>query len=118
MENGGTTLGVFHNRRIAEHPDFDTHLSGWTIPDWDYLLQLAARCYELAPLGYLGVDIVLDANLGPLVLELNARPGLSIQIANGEGLKHRLNAIDTTTPLPLSAQERVQLAKTLSSHVH
>ena len=54
MENGGTTLGVFHNRRIAEHPDFDTHLSGWTIPDWDYLLQLAARCYELAPLGYLG----------------------------------------------------------------
>jgi len=117
MENGSTTLGVFHNRRIAEHPDFDTQLSGWTIPDWEYLLQLAARCYELAPLGYLGVDIVLDANLGPLVLELNARPGLSIQIANGEGLKHRLDSIDAAAPLPGTAHERVQLAKTLISHV-
>lgn len=118
MENGSTTLGVFHNRRIIEHPDFDTQLSGWTIPGWDHLLQLAARCYELAPLGYLGVDIVLDANLGPLVLELNARPGLSIQIANGEGLKSRLDTIDAAVPLPATAQERVQLAKSLVRHAH
>jgi alpha-L-glutamate ligase-like protein len=116
MENGSTTLGVFHNRRVSEHPDFDTQLSGWTIPGWEYLLLLAARCYELAPLGYLGVDIVLDANLGPLVLELNARPGLSIQIANGEGLKHRLDTIDAAAPLPGTAEERVQLAKTLIRH--
>lgn len=114
MENGDTTLGVFHNSRITEHPDFDTQLSGWTIPGWDNLLQLAARCYELAPLGYLGVDMVLDANLGPLVLELNARPGLSIQIANGEGLKYRLDAIDAATPLPETAEERVRMAKTLN----
>ena len=118
MENGSTTLGVFHNRRILEHPDYDTQLSGWTIPDWEYLLLLAARCYQLAPLGYLGVDIVLDANLGPLVLELNARPGLSIQIANGEGLKHRLDAIDAAVPLPTIAEERVQLAKNLITHAH
>ena len=116
MDNGCTTLGVFHNRRIHEHPDYDTRLSGWVIPGWDHLLLLSARCYELAPLGYLGVDMVLDANLGPLVLELNARPGLSIQIANGEGLKHRLKAIDAAVQLPEKAEDRVELAKTLIRH--
>jgi len=45
-------------------------------------------------MGYLGVDIVLDAQAGPLMLELNARPGLNIQIANQEGLLHRLRLIE------------------------
>ena len=116
METGCTTLGVFRNRRIHEHPDYDTQLSGWTIPGWDNLLLLSARCYELAPLGYLGVDMVLDANLGPLVLELNARPGLSIQIANGVGLRQRLDAVDEAAPLPVKAEERVALAKSLIRH--
>ena len=35
---------------------------------------------------YLGVDIVLARDRGPLVLEINARPGLSIQLANRYGL--------------------------------
>ena len=117
IETGHTTLGVLRNRRIHEHPDFDTQLSGWAIPDWENLLLLSARCYELAPLGYLGVDIVLDADLGPLVLELNARPGLSIQIANGKGLGHRLDAIDAFDPLPENAAQRVELTKTLIKNV-
>ncbi len=117
IQTGSTTLGVYRNRRIREHPDFDTQLSGWTIPGWENLILLSARCYELAPLGYLGVDIVLDANLGPLVLELNARPGLSIQIANGHGLAHRLDAIDAAVPLPVSAEERIALTKNLISNV-
>ena len=48
------------------------------------------RCYEAVGLGYLGVDIVLDRDLGPLILELNARPGLNIQLANRKGLRHPL----------------------------
>lgn len=113
IRTGLTTKGVCHNRRVLEHPDYDTHLAGWQIPGWDNLLLLAARCYELAPLGYLGVDLVLDANLGPLVLELNARPGLSIQIANGKGLSHGLRAIDAKAPIPATAEERVALAMSL-----
>lgn len=116
METGKTTLGVFHNRHIREHPDYDTELSGWTIPGWQDLLLLSARSYDFAPLGYLGVDMVLDADLGPLVLELNARPGLSIQIANGTGLRQRLDAIDRAIPLPGQAEERVELAKDLLRH--
>ncbi|MBQ3034493.1 MAG: alpha-L-glutamate ligase-like protein, partial [Alphaproteobacteria bacterium] len=57
-------------------------------------------------LGYLGADIVMDKNNGPMVLELNARPGLAIQIANQKGLSHILDEIDTY-PQNLSPQERV-----------
>lgn len=111
MLTGKTTLAVCQNRRIAEHPDFGTALAGLTIPGWDYLLSLAARCQELAPLGYLGVDLVLDAQLGPLVLELNARPGLAIQIANGRGLRGTLDAIDAAAPLPEDAAGRIALVR-------
>jgi hypothetical protein len=37
---------------------------------------------------------VIDAHLGPVVLELNARPGLAIQVANRAGLLPRLTAVD------------------------
>jgi len=42
----------------------------------------------------LNTDIVLDKNLGPLILELNARPGLAIQIANKTGAVKRFDKID------------------------
>ncbi len=58
------------------------------------MLLLSASCYEVTHLGYLGVDIVLDKNLGPLILELNARPGLAIQIANQTGALTRFDKID------------------------
>jgi len=115
LATGLTTLSVCDNQRIIEHPDFGHLLAGLQIPGWEDLLLLATRCYELAPLGYLGVDIVLDANLGPLILEMNARPGLSIQIANGLGLQPRLDAIDVyyeQSGISTGAVERAQLART------
>ena len=107
MLSGATTLAVCQNRHIVEHPDFGTALGGLVIPGWPQLLLLAARCQDLAPLGYLGVDMVLDAELGPLILELNARPGLGIQIANGRGLRGTLDYIDAVAPLPGEASARV-----------
>ena len=111
MLTGATTLAVCQNRHIAEHPDSGVALGGLMIPGWSELLLLAARCQELAPLGYLGVDIVLDAELGPLILELNARPGLGIQIANGRGLRGTLDFIDAVAPLPSDALERVAVMR-------
>ncbi|MBK6657398.1 MAG: alpha-L-glutamate ligase-like protein [Proteobacteria bacterium] len=111
MLTGATTLAVCKNRRIVEHPDFGTPLGGLEIPGWPALLLLAARCHELAPLGYLGVDMVLDAELGPLILELNARPGLGIQIANGRGLRGVLNHIDAAAPLPTAPEARVAVMR-------
>ncbi len=115
MRNGTTTYAVRYDRRINEHPDFGSPLADRVIPGWDELLLLAARCQDLAPLGYLGVDVVLDQELGPLVLELNARPGLAIQIANGNGLGKVLGAIDALGPIPKDAAERVQLTAAVAA---
>jgi alpha-L-glutamate ligase-like protein len=90
---GVTTFGVLGNNRVTEHPDTGAPVAGLAIPRWEYLLTLAARSYELTGLGYIGVDIVLDRQFGPLILELNARPGLSIQICNRAGLRRRLAAV-------------------------
>lgn len=92
---GRALRGVQYDRPVEVHPDTDARLSDIAVPRWAELIHLAARCYEITELGYLGVDVVLDRNLGPLVLELNARPGLAIQVANGMGLKTRIDRIDT-----------------------
>lgn len=95
LATGRTLFGVVQNEATDEHPDTGAPISGILVPQWPTLLELAARCYELTGLGYMGVDLVLDRNLGPLILELNARPGLSIQIANRCGLGLRLERIES-----------------------
>jgi alpha-L-glutamate ligase-like protein len=114
MRDGTTTLAVCRDRRIVEHPDFGTPLGGLAIPHWEQLLLLSAQCQILAPLGYLGVDMVLDADLGPLVLELNARPGLAIQIANGRGLRGTLDAIDKADLANLDPAARAALIRSIA----
>lgn len=95
LKTGETTHAVLKNQSVALHPDTGYPIAGLTIPNWDSILTLSARCYELSGLGYIGVDIVLDHHLGPLMLELNARPGLSIQTANQAGLLPRLHRIES-----------------------
>ena len=99
ITTGSTRLGVCQNDITDHHPDTLQPISHVQIPYWHHILQIAAACYELTGMGYLGVDIVIDAHEGPLMLELNARPGLSIQIANQEGLLGRLRAIEARAAL-------------------
>lgn len=94
LHDGKTLNGVLGNDIVFEHPDTDEPIGGLTIPLWQECLTLAARCHELTGLGYLGADIVLDRFNGPLILEINARPGLNIQIANRAGLRARLSLVD------------------------
>lgn len=94
LGNGVTLGGVFHNDAIDYHPDTLNSIVNLQIPYWDKILEISAKTYELTGLGYLGVDIVLDEAHGPLMLELNARPGLNIQIANREGILSRCQAIE------------------------
>ncbi|MBI4550114.1 MAG: alpha-L-glutamate ligase-like protein [Candidatus Omnitrophica bacterium] len=95
----GTTLGgVHHNRLIDRHPDTQVPIAGIKIPFWNDILETAARAFEVFQLGYIGIDFVIDHILGPLILELNARPGLNIQLANHEGLLPRLRAIESLGP--------------------
>src|SRR5690606_7552619 len=79
IATGRTLRAVMDDRLIDSHPDSGLEVCGFEVPEWHDLLELAAACQTAVGLGYLGADIVLDAHHGPLVLELNARPGLSIQ---------------------------------------
>lgn len=91
---GGAVRAVQHGSDITHHPDTGQSLSDLMVPQWAQMLQLACACYDMTGLGYLGVDIVLDKYKGPLLLELNARPGLAIQVANNAGLLPRLMAVE------------------------
>jgi D-alanine-D-alanine ligase-like ATP-grasp enzyme len=77
------------------------------MPHWQTMLSIAAHCYEITGLGYLGVDLVLDAELGPLILEMNARPGLNIQIANDAGLLPRLAYLEKLDLQSMGAEQRI-----------
>lgn len=104
---GRALRAIQHGLPIEKHPDTGKVLSGLAIPDWHDCLRLASRCYDVTGLGYLGADIVLDVNRGPLILELNARPGLAIQVANGYGLQPRVDLIDTVAGSQRSVEDRV-----------
>lgn len=91
IANGRALSAVQHGHPIEHHPDTHKLLSQLCVPQWQELVTLAARSYEVTGLGYIGADIVLDKKRGPLLLELNARPGLAIQIANGKGLAPRID---------------------------
>lgn len=68
-------------------------LRGIQIPQWKEILNMSIRCQEATGLGYLGADIALDRDKGPVVLELNARAGLAVQIANMSGMKSRMERV-------------------------
>lgn len=107
IKSGKAIAAVQHNQPIDFHPDTKADLMTLKVPKWKTHLLIASKGYDMTGLGYLGADIVMDKEKGPMVLELNARPGLSIQIANQKGLAHILDQIDTY-PQNLSAKERVE----------
>ena len=118
IASGKTLTAVLNNKIVNEHPDTGNDVTNVEVPNWDKLLYLAASCYELTGLGYQGVDIVLDRDLGPLILEINARPGLNIQIANHAGLLPRLNRVKAVQGLLTSINDRVRFAKQSFSVLH
>jgi alpha-L-glutamate ligase-like protein len=95
LETGVTTHAVHYGFPITIHPDTKNSLIGVRLPEWNKILDIAVTCYEMTELGYLGVDIMIDDVKGPLMIEVNARPGLAIQMANGLGLMRRLESITT-----------------------
>ena len=98
---------IQNNRYIENHPETGHPLRDRQIPHWQTILEMATKLGDKTEFGYLGVDIVLDQEKGPLLLEINARPGISIQIANQAGLLPRLDAIDSTSPKLSGVQEKI-----------
>ncbi len=98
ISTGKTTTAVIKNKIFGETnikylPYTKIPLKGIQIPYWDEILSIAIQASEAINLGYAGIDIAIDKEFGPVVLEVNARPGLSIQNANLATLRNRLEII-------------------------
>lgn len=85
LAGGHATRAVHRSGIITRHPDTGATLD-IEIPEWLQVRSAAERCGPAVGLGYCGVDVVVDAERGPLVVEVNARPGLEIQNVTGRGL--------------------------------
>jgi len=93
MATGLTTNAIFHNQIIDYLPGTRFLLRGIKIPEWTKILEISARAADALGIKFLGVDIAIDREKGPVIVELNNRPGLSIQIANLASLKERLERL-------------------------
>ena len=112
MKDGRAVRAVQYDRPITEHPDTGKSFSELIVPQWREHLMIATRCYSFIQMGYFGADVVIDKELGTLILELNARPGLAIQTANGIGLRRRLDVLEALDDDELpSVEERVDFAQ-------
>jgi alpha-L-glutamate ligase-like protein len=94
IATGITTRALWHGEYIRYKPETKRKLHGIKIPYWEKVLETAVKAQIASGLGYLGADIVLHPEKGPMVLELNAQPGLQIQLANRVGLRRRLDKVE------------------------
>ena len=93
MNTSALLSDIYEEIEMTQDLKENKPLRGIHIPDWDNILEIALKCQRVSKLGYIGVDIALDADHGPIVFELNARPGLGIQVANKAGLRWRLEKV-------------------------
>jgi len=115
LATGRTFGGVCDDRAITHHPDTKQLIAGIEIPAWRDLLDASMRLSDELEMGYVGVDFVIDAKTGPVVLEANARPGLAIQLAHRQGIVPRLQFIDSLTLAQRTGDRRWELISGLAS---
>lgn len=111
IATGITTKAIWHGQEIKYKPDTSRKLHGIKIPLWTKILETASSAQIASGLGYLGVDIVLHPEKGPMILEINSQPGLQIQLANMAGLKKRLERVEDLEVK--DAEHGVKIAKAL-----
>jgi alpha-L-glutamate ligase-like protein len=111
ITTGITTKALWKGDYIPYKPGTKRKLHGIKIPNWTKILKMAIRCQEAAGLGYLGADVVFHPEKGPMILEINFLPGLTIQIANQAGLRKRLERVEDLKVR--DAEHGVLIAKSL-----
>jgi alpha-L-glutamate ligase-like protein len=112
LTTGITTYGYHNGKRIKYIPGTKKKVNGLKLPFWEETLAMAVKVQAVIPqLGFLGVDVVLDKEKGPMILELNARPGLDIQNANLSPLRRRLERVEGLTVE--EAEKGVKIAQDL-----
>lgn len=92
MARGVTTYAVRGNNLIEFLPH-GVSVRGHVIPFWHDMLVHASRIQQITNIGFLAVDFTIDDHEGPMLLEVNARAGLSVQVANLAPLQERLERV-------------------------
>lgn len=108
LAKGEITFLIHKNNIIKEIPGKGP-LKGLKIPFWDQILHIACEAQLATNLGYMGADIAIDRHQGPLLIEINARAGISIQLANLTPLKKRLEKLEEVEIK--SIEKGIRLAK-------
>lgn len=93
MVSGMTRVNPSYRNAYEYSPDNGEKLSDLQIPYWEKIMEMSRQIQEFVPLGYMGIDYIIDSRYGPQILELNVRPGLEIQNVNGMGLFETLRRI-------------------------
>lgn len=107
----GTTTYAAQYHRILEVLPHGAPVEGIAIPRWEELLLIASRIQYITNIGYLAVDFTLERDIGPVLLEVNARAGLTVQVANLAPLRSRLTRVEG---LKVSSPEKgVRIAQEL-----
>jgi alpha-L-glutamate ligase-like protein len=114
LARGLTVHAVQDNLPVTTHPDTGRSVIGIDIAHFDRVLEIAVQATDTTGLGYVGADVVVDRKRGPVILELNARPGLAIQIANHAGLRPRLDAVDAGWAPELPVRERIARGRAIA----
>lgn len=92
LARGVTTHAAQYHHMLREM-EHGTAVAGVQIPYWDEMLLIASRIQYITNIGYLAVDLTIDKDLGPVLLEVNARAGLMVQVANLAPLRARLERV-------------------------
>lgn len=111
LRSGRTLFATMKDKSIEHHPDTGERVVDYPLPLFEEALEAAVRASDETGLGYVGADIVIDARYGPVVLELNARPGLAIQLANRAGLRPRLDRVVAEGSRLRNREDRIELGR-------
>ncbi len=114
IAKGEATYCSYKNKIVEEIPG-KGKIRGLKIPFWEDILFIASKTQLITNLGYMAVDIAIDKNSGPVILEINARAGLGVQVANLAPLRRRLEriaGIKVTSP-----SKGVRVAKDLFGNI-
>ena len=116
MSSGVTVHGIYGKKKIIKNfPNSKRKIHGIMIPEWTQVLETAVKAANVAGYKFMGADLFIHPEKGPMIVELNGFPGLSIQIANDAGLKKRLERVEGLEVR--NAQHGVKIAQALFSEV-
>lgn len=116
MATGITTNATAHKNQLIKYlPGTKKKLNGIKIPMWNAVLKTAVEASLAAGLTYSGIDLFIHKEKGPMVVELNAFPGLSIQVANKAGLRRRLERVEDLQVL--NADHGVRIGQALFAEI-